>query len=222
MRGLKRKFGTETGTNKSEYKENLTTFQTLARQRESIRLKNQCLLGNSTPGFWERQLNDKIHVEAQMIKGTAKFLTACKNKDQVKAPYWMQDIHGSFRLHLLQALEAAKRLQLGRLRHDMLKYELNKLKRGRGSPSNSAVSKDLARPSYAGVSLSDIRVPLMWKRKDHLKDVGDNRRFAVFCLARIGAQIYDSALISPIDRSHTDINIDDVFLFNKVSFVIKD
>ena len=99
----------------------------------------------------------------------------------------------------------------------MLKYELNKLKRGRGSPSNSTASKDLARPSYAGVSLSDIRVPLMWKRKDHLKDVGDNRRFAVFCLARIGAQIYDSALISPIDRSHTDINIDDVFLFNKVS-----
>ena len=84
MRGLKRKFGTEASTNKSEYKENLTTFQTLARQRESIRLKNQCLLGHSTPGFWERQLNDKIHVEAQMIKGTAKFLAACKNKDQVR------------------------------------------------------------------------------------------------------------------------------------------
>merc|ERR1711976_318951 len=131
-----------------------------------------------------------------MIKGTAKFLGACKNRDQ--------------------ALEAAKRLQLGRLRHDMLKYELNRLKRGRASPSNSS-TKDLAKPSYAGVSLSDIRIPLMWKRKDHLKDSGDNRRFAVFCLARIGAQIYDSALISPIDRSHTDINIEDVFLFNKVS-----
>ena len=30
-------------------------------------------------------------------------------------------------------------------------------------------------------------------------------------------QIYDSALISPIDRTHTDINLNDVFLFNKVS-----
>ena len=90
-------------------------------------------------------------------------------------------------------MEAAKRLQLGRLRHDMLKYELNRLKRGRGSPSNSASSSnDLAKPSYAGVSLSDIRIPLMWKRKDHLKDSGDARRFAVFCLARIGAQVSDN------------------------------
>jgi len=83
MKGLKRKFGASTSEDKSDYKENLTQFQTLARQRESIRLKNQCLLGHSTPGFWERQLSDKIHVEAQMIKGTAKFLAACKNKDQV-------------------------------------------------------------------------------------------------------------------------------------------
>ena len=30
-------------------------------------------------------------------------------------------------------------------------------------------------------------------------------------------QIYDSALISPIDRTQTDINLNDVFLFNKVS-----
>ena len=100
----------------------------------------------------------------------------------------------------------------------MLKYELSKLKRGRGSPAPTSLGSNLsARPSYAGVSLSDIRIPLMWKRKDHLKDVGDRRRFAVFCLARIGAQIYDSSLIFPVDRSQTDINLDDVFLFNKVS-----
>ena len=58
----------------------------------------------------------------------------------------------------------------------------------------------MARPSYAGVSVSDVRIPLMWKRKDHLNDSGDRRRFAVFCLARIGAQIYDSSLICPVDR----------------------
>lgn len=75
-----------------------------------------------------------------------------------------------------QLLEGAKSLQLGRLRLEMLRYELARLKRGRGSPqsqmqltsktsSNSSDSKVLARPSYAGVSLSDIRIPLMWKRK---------------------------------------------------------
>jgi len=68
-------------------------------------------------------------------------------------------------------LEAAKRLQLGRLRLEMLKFELNRLKRGRGSPQSQLMvnpkssKKALARPSYAGVSLSDIRIPLMWRRK---------------------------------------------------------
>ena len=94
-----------------------------------------------------------------------------------------------------QALEAAKRLHLSKTRMDMLKYELNKLKRvgGRASPLNSTIinsnGSSQSRPSYAGISISDVRIPLMWKRKDHLKDVGDNRRFAVFCLARIGSQV---------------------------------
>jgi hypothetical protein len=92
MRGLKRKFGNSSNSaaqednEKTEYKQNLSNFQTAARQRESIRLKNHCLLpNNSTPGFWERHLSEKIHVETQMIKGTAKFLTACKNQEQVRS-----------------------------------------------------------------------------------------------------------------------------------------
>ena len=87
MRGLKRKFGGQSSENddgRIDYKENLSQFQTLARQRESMRLKNHCLqLPNSTPGFWEKHLNEKLHVETQMIKGTAKFLAACKNDEQV-------------------------------------------------------------------------------------------------------------------------------------------
>ena len=87
MRGLKRKFGPQISDNddeKSDYRQNLSHFQTLARQRESMRLKNHCLqVPNSTPGFWEKHMNEKLHVETQMIKGTAKFLAACKNQEQV-------------------------------------------------------------------------------------------------------------------------------------------
>lgn len=72
----------------------------------------------------------------------------------------------------------------------MLKYEINKIKRGRGSPMDTTFKNGVhSRPSYAGVSISDVRIPLMWKRKDHLKDMGDSRRFAIFCLARIGSQV---------------------------------
>ena len=41
---------------------------------------------------------------------------------------------------------------------------MNKLRRGRGSP---VVKK--GNPSYAAVSLSDIRIPLLWRPKDHME-----------------------------------------------------
>lgn len=60
----------------------------------------------------------------------------------------------------LQSLEAGKTLLVARLRSDMMKFELNKIRRGRGSPPNNR-----GKPSYAGLSLSDIRIPLLWRRK---------------------------------------------------------
>ena len=65
-------------------------------------------------------------------QGIARFLSACKNETQ--------------------CLEASKNLLLGQLRVDMLKFELNKLRRGRGSPARKQ-----GNPSYAAVSLSDLR-----------------------------------------------------------------
>ena len=67
-----------------------------------------------------------------LTQGIAKFLSACKNETQ--------------------CLEASKNLLLGQLRIDMLKFELNKLRRGRGSPARKQ-----GNPSYAAVSLSDLR-----------------------------------------------------------------
>ena len=71
------------------------------------------------------------------------------------------------------------------------------------------------------MSLSDLRVPLLWRPADHLKDTGDSRsagisfsltkylfsiylfcrrRFALFLIARTGAQIYDTGLVYHVDR----------------------
>lgn len=66
--------------------------------------------------------------------------------------------------------------------------------------------------STARVSLSELRVPLMWRDSDHFKNRGDYRRFAVFCLARIGTEIHDTALLCPVDRALTDITFPDVLL----------
>ena len=70
---------------------------------------------NSAPGVLEKELMSKIQVEESVCQGIVKFLNACKNETQ--------------------SLEAAKNLQLGQLRVDMLKFELNKFRRGRGSPA---------------------------------------------------------------------------------------
>lgn len=64
----------------------------------------------------------------------------------------------------------------------------------------------------ARVSLSDLRLPLMWRDTDHFKNKGDYRRFAVFCLAKIGTQLYDTSLMFPVDRSMTDVTFNDVLL----------
>lgn len=186
-RGLKRK---EPGQDPEaeEYQAGLNQFQAAVRKRESIRLKLQI---NSAPGVMEKELRSKIDIEESVCKGTAKFITACKNEGNL--------------------LEATKNLLLSNLRVDMLKFELNKIRRGRGSP----VVKQ-GNPSYAAVSLSDIRIPLLWRPRDHMQDTGDSRRFAIFCIARVGAQIYDTGLVHPVDRHSTDVAFPDVLLFSKM------
>jgi len=185
-RGLKRK---EPGEDGGEgYQAGLTQFQAAARKRESVRLKLQM---GAAPGVLEKDLGEKVRVEESVCKGIAKFLAACKSETP--------------------CLEASKNLLLGQLRVDMLRFELNKLRRGRGSPARKQ-----GNPSYAAVSLSDLRVPLLWRPADHLKDTGDSRRFALFLIARVGAQIYDTGLVYPVDRHSTDITWGDVLLFSKM------
>ena len=42
--------------------------------------------------------------------------------------------------------------------------------------------------------------------------ISDHRRYAVFCLVRIGSTIFDSKLIEDVDRTKTDICFEDVIL----------
>lgn len=62
---------------------------------------------------------------------------------------------------------------------------------------------------------TDIRIPLIWKDSDYFKNKGDYRRFAVFCLLKIGTEIYDTIMVN-VDRNITDICFDDTFHFNCV------
>lgn len=72
--------------------------------------------------------------------------------------------------------------------------------------------------SRASLSVSELRIPLMWRDVDHFKQRGDYKRYAIFCLLKINSQIYDTQLISDVDWHKTDITFDDLVIFNEVDY----
>ncbi|CAG5075797.1 Similar to Rtkn: Rhotekin (Rattus norvegicus) [Cotesia congregata] len=136
----------------------------------------------------EYDLEQKIEVEIKMREGSARLLAAAR--------------------HRAQSLEAARALLTSNERMSAYMAELQRRKKD--------INKTSVSGSAARVSLSELRVPLMWRDSDHFKNRGDYRRFAVFCLARVGTEIHDTALICPVDRAQTDITFPDVLLFNNV------
>ncbi|KAE8752968.1 hypothetical protein FOCC_FOCC000314 [Frankliniella occidentalis] len=138
----------------------------------------------------ELDLEQKIDVEIRMREGTTRLLAACR--------------------HQTQTLEAAKSLHTS---NERMSAYMAELQRRRRAPTRTLSQST---PSTARVSVSDLRMPLMWRDSDHFKNKGDYRRFAVFVLTRVGTQILDSTLLCPVDRSLTDLTYPDVHVFNNV------
>ncbi|XP_046743720.1 rhotekin-like isoform X2 [Diprion similis] len=137
----------------------------------------------------EYDLEQKIEVEIKMREGSARLLAAAR--------------------HRAQSLEAARALLTSNERMSAYMAELQRRKKESSNKPSLPVSA-------ARVSLSDLRIPLMWRDSDHFKNRGDYRRFAVFCLARVGTEIHDTALLCPVDRALTDVTFPDVLIFNNV------
>ncbi|XP_044740313.1 rhotekin-like isoform X4 [Chrysoperla carnea] len=141
------------------------------------------------PSKNEYDLEQKIELEIKMREGTTRLLAACR--------------------HQQQSLEAARSLLVSTERMSAYMEELQRRKH------QSKIIKNLT-PCTAKVSLSDLRMPLIWRDIDHFKNKGDHRRFAVFCLARIATEIYATTLLCPVDRSSTDLQFHDILLFNRI------
>jgi len=83
--------------------------------------------------------------------------------------------------------------------------------------SLSNIDCNMVTNNRASISISEIRIPLMWRDVDHFKGRGDYKRFAVFCLLKIDSQIYDTQLICDVDRQVTDVTFDDLVVFNEIA-----
>ncbi|GIY79212.1 rhotekin-2 [Caerostris extrusa] len=159
---------------------------------------------------FEYDLEQKIDLEIKMQEGTNKLLAACR--------------------YQLQSLEALKSLLTSneRINAYMLELQRRKALKQSKSPQKAilpctgkvAISDSCKTNNYIAlvfaVFQNDIRMPLIWKDSDHFKNRGDYRRFAVFCLLKVGTEVFDTTMISNVDRSMTDIAFEDVITFNNV------
>lgn len=158
----------------------------------------------------ELDLEQKIDLEIKMREGSAKLLAACNN------PKTIGFTGNSASAQNTQMLEAAKNLLTSNERMTAYMAELQRRKRDRNvdgltTKTTSTLPANKAK-TLGKLSISELRMPLMWRDSDHFKNKGDHRRFAVFCLVKIGTDIYDTSLLCPVDRSLTDISFNDAIL----------
>uniref|UniRef100_A0A8D0GVN0 Rhotekin-2 n=1 Tax=Sphenodon punctatus TaxID=8508 RepID=A0A8D0GVN0_SPHPU len=59
-----------------------------------------------------------------------------------------------------------------------------------------------------------LRIPLMWKGSDHFSNKESTQHYAVFCLFKMGAEIFDTDLVI-VDKSITDICFENLAIFRE-------
>lgn len=141
-------------------------------------------------------IQEKIDLEIRMREGIWKLLSLSKKKDQV--------------------LHAVKNLMVCNARMQVYTAELQKLEEtasqtGRWDASLETKEQE---PCRGKIALSDIRIPLMWKDSDHFGHKECTQRFAIFCLFRMGTQVFDTDMMI-VDQTVTDICFENVTIFNE-------
>ncbi|XP_041065784.1 rhotekin-2-like isoform X2 [Carcharodon carcharias] len=140
-------------------------------------------------------IQEKIDFETRMREGICKLLAASTQRDQV--------------------LHAVKNLLTCNAR--ILRYvaELQRHTEGQVLPKVARRLSDPEKKEHLAcsgkIAISDIRIPLMWKDSDHFNNRGKGQCFAVFCLVKIGTQIFDTEMVT-VDKTHTDICFENLMI----------
>ncbi|XP_041722741.1 rhotekin-2 isoform X2 [Coregonus clupeaformis] len=154
--------------------------------------------------WYHRQVKDtnmqeKIDFEIRMRDGAYKLLVASTNREQI--------------------LNASKNLLTCNTRIKAYMTEMHKKEdHDMRVASRRRLSDRISNDHMAcrgKVALSGLRIPLMWKDSDHFNNKGSSRRVAIFCLMRIGSEVFDTEMVV-VDRSMTDVCFEGVTVFNDV------
>ncbi|XP_075049770.1 rhotekin isoform X2 [Mixophyes fleayi] len=148
----------------------------------------------------DTDIQKRIDHEVRIREGAVKLLGACTQKEQ--------------------ALEAAKSLlvcnsrimtYMSELQH---RKEEQVLQHSTRRPSDGG-SVDERLPCKGKLSISDLRIPLMWKDSEYFKNKGELHRCAVFCALQIRGEVYDTEMVF-VDRTATDICFENAIVFSDV------
>ncbi|NXX39623.1 RTKN2 protein, partial [Tricholaema leucomelas] len=146
----------------------------------------------------ECDIQEKINFEMRMREGICKLLAVSTQKDQL--------------------LQAVKNLMVCNARILAYRTKLQSHKEesvscGTAERSSENETKDWV-ACRGKVAVSNIRIPLMWKGSDHFSNKERSRRYAVFCLFRMGAEVFDTEVVI-VDKAITDICFENVTIFDE-------
>lgn len=132
-------------------------------------------------------LRQNIRHEMKMADGAAKLLAASLNPEI--------------------ALEAGQNFLISNARLDAYLDAFH-----RQSTSTGSISEEgLLKPCPATVTISDLRIPLVWRDAEDYLSKDDH--CAAFCLLRIGSTICSTRLLANVDRNTTELVFDDIIAF---------
>ncbi|XP_053560373.1 rhotekin isoform X2 [Bombina bombina] len=149
----------------------------------------------------DTDIQKRIDHEVRMREGAVKLLGACSQREQ--------------------ALEAAKSLLVCNSRIMTYMSELQHRKEEQvlqhsssRRPSDAGCTED-RQPCKGKLSISDLRIPLMWKDSEYFKNKGELHRCAVFCALQLRGEVHDTEMVF-IDRTSTDICFENPIVFSDV------
>ncbi|NXE61171.1 RTKN2 protein, partial [Calcarius ornatus] len=140
----------------------------------------------------ECDTQEKINFELRMREGICRLLAVSTQREQL--------LHAVKNLLVCNARIRAYRAQLQAPKEEQ-------------SSENGTKDRTACR---ARVAISDIRIPLMWKGSDHFNKKEKSQRYAVFCLFRMGAEVFDTE-VTIVDEAITDICFENVTIFDEAS-----
>ncbi|TFK11740.1 myb-related protein A [Platysternon megacephalum] len=146
----------------------------------------------------ECSIQEKIDFEIRMREGICKLLAVSTQKDQV--------LHAVKNLMVCNARVLAYKTELPKQKEERVTYRT-------GGGCSDVRTKE--RTACRGkVAISDIRIPLMWKGSDHFNNKERSQRYAIFCLFKMGAQVFDTDMVI-VDKAITDICFENVTIFDE-------